>query len=596
MRRAAPALFAVLVAATFAAFFVAQRLKSQPSLLAGQLTADGRVEPVLTRGFFSPNSDGRFDTVRVNVRFTVEDRVTATVIDRGGDPVRALLPDERTVPAYRQLSLTWDGRTDAGRRAPDGTYRVRVTLRRQGRSITLPRNVLLDTTPPRPRVVSIGPNDRPGPELLPGPEREPARIRFAAPGRRVSVEVWRTDRGPRRVARLLSRVEPLDPPVATVRWDGRSDAGRRVGAGTFRVVVRSRDRAGNIGTSAPPKSGITVRYLAAQPPLVPVGAGRPITVAVDARGRPFTWTLRRVGAPAAVRRSRRTTGRPFAIRAPGGVSGAFLFAARTRTRVTQVPVAVDDRRRHRVLVVLPAATWQGRNPVDDDGDGLPNTLERGGPVRLARVFARDGLPAGFAGGEGPLLGWLDRNRLRYDLTTDLALAAGAGPALDGHRGVLVAGDARWLPPAVGQALRRFAVAGGTVVSLGTDALRRTVRQTPRRLLAPSPPAAADLFGARLAPVRRATVDLTVLEDGDLQLFAGEEGQFPRVRAWEATTGLGEAEQEASAVTPDGAPVIVAARFGRGLVIRPGIPGFASRLSVDPASAELMRRAWTLLSR
>ena len=37
----------------------------------------------------------------------------------------------------------------------------------------------------------------------------------------------------------------------------------------------------------------------------------------------------------------------------------------------------------RVLVVLPAITWQGLNPVDDDADGFPDTLDNGG-VRPAR--------------------------------------------------------------------------------------------------------------------------------------------------------------------------------------------------------------------
>jgi hypothetical protein len=540
--------------------------------------------------FFSPNQDGRFERAVVALRSREDERVTATVVDGDGDRVRTLR-DDLELPRGELLRMRWDGRDGLGRRVPDGTYRVRVNLRRQGRSIPS-RGIALDTTGPRPRVLSIGPESTRGPELLPTESGEPAEVRFDAPGRRVSVEVWRTDRGPRRLATLVERERGGR---GSVTWDGRV-RGRRVGAGTFRIVVRSRDQAGNVGTSAPAKSGITVRYLAAQPPLRPVGAGRPITMAVDARGRPFAWSLRRVGAPDAIRRSRRTTGRPFAIRAPRGASGAFLFTARTRDRTTQVPVAVDDARDHRVLVVLPAATWQGRNPVDDDGDGLPNTLDRGGPVRLGRVFARDGLPAGFADAEGPLLGFLDRNRLRYDLTTDVALAAGAGPPLDRHRGVLVAGDARWLPPGVGQALRRFALTGGTVVSLGTDSLRRTVRQTPRRLVDPSRAAPDDLFGAVLAPVRRRTVDLTVFSDDDVQLFAGEEGLFPRVSAWEATRATEEADPVASAVTPDGAPVIVAARFGRGLVVRPGIPAFASRLSGDPASAELMRRAWTLLSR
>ena len=48
--------------------------------------------------------------------------------------------------------------------------------------------------------------------------------------------------------------------------------------------------------------------------------------------------------------------------------------------------------------------------------------------------------------------------------------------------------------------------------------------------------------------------------------------------------------------PEGRLVIVAARFGRGLVIRPGLPDFGARLRPDPEIATLMGRTWTLLSR
>jgi hypothetical protein len=217
-------------------------------------------------------------------------------------------------------------------------------------------------------------------------------------------------------------------------------------------------------------------------------------------------------------------------------------------------------------------------------------------VRLSRVFAGDGLPAGLTENEAPLLARLDREGLRYDLTTDVALATGRGPKLRGHRGVMLAGDTRWLTEDVRRQLRSFVAGGGTLASLGTASLRAEVRQTPRRLTDPTRPAAEDLFGARIRRVRERTVDLQILEDDpNVQLFAGEEGLFPAVEAWEATASVGsEARLASTAVTPDGEEVIVAARFGRGLVIRTGIPAFATRLSEDETSAELLGRIWTLL--
>ena len=72
-------------------------------------------------------------------------------------------------------------------------------------------------------------------------------------------------------------------------------------------------------------------------------------------------------------------------------------------------------------------------------------------------------------------------------------------------------------------------------------------------------------------------------------------------AWEPTAREGAYAKPASSAVTDEAngskTVVVAVRFGRGLVLRPGFPSFAQRLSAntDPATTALMARMWTLLS-
>jgi hypothetical protein len=151
-------------------------------------------------------------------------------------------------------------------------------------------------------------------------------------------------------------------------------------------------------------------------------------------------------------------------------------------------------------------------------------------------------------------------------------------------------------------LRTFARAGGTVVSTGIDSLRRTVSLDAKgRLAHPSAERSTDLFGARLRPLVTKTTNLeNFADDPAVGLFEGAAGLFTDVPAWEETLGGGaESDLVSRAVTesPVGKNVIVAARFGRGLVIRPGFPAFAPRLSThDPAVTALMARMWTLLSR
>ena len=119
----------------------------------------------------------------------------------------------------------------------------------------------------------------------------------------------------------------------TVKWNGAVN-GRRVRPGTYVVAVRTRDRAGNIGSepaalpprpgygqTLPGRGGITIRYLGVQPPLdAPVVTGEKAAFGVDARRAAYTWSVRHVGEPRPRKRGSGT--RPgLTITAPGRRSG-----------------------------------------------------------------------------------------------------------------------------------------------------------------------------------------------------------------------------------------------------------------------------------
>ena len=638
MTGAKVAAFTVLVVASFGAFFLAQRLKNQPTVISTL-----RFETGGPGNVFSPNGDGRRDRFYVGFKVLEEDRVTVSMLDEAGDVVRRIV-DDRPVGSYGWIrSAVWDGTDAQGRRAPDGRYRVRITLRDQGRSFVVPRSVLLDTTPPAPLVASIGPRPEYGPEILPSRGGRPARVRFrdpalicpqvriyrTGPGRRV--EVLRKTLRPGQTRWSWSGLLPVRKPrggqnVCDVRDEAPAGRTEPAQSGTYVVVPEWRDVAGNIGRPVqvdrrglpvftarkwPGRGGVTVRRIGVQVPVVPARAGRRVVFGVDSRGRPYRWSMRLLGDSARSKRSTREKRKVLVkARAPGRRSGVYLFTASNSSASMTVPFAVQGSvpeggevgAPRGVLVLLPAITWAGTNPVDDDGDGQPNLLLRGNRVRLARVSAR-GVPTGFAAKEAPALIWLDRSRRRYDITTDAAIASGGGPRLSSYKGVLIPGDARWLPGVVRDRLRDFARGGGTVVSLGTDSLRRTVRFDRRKntLRSPSRNRVVDLFGARLRPL---VIDPTRLEhsedDAKTVLFDGSDGSFETVGAYEQTIGLGSGKLLSSAVTvePAGRVVIVAARYGRGRVIRTGLPGFPATLATgsDPAVTALMERLWVLLSR
>ena len=583
--RLAAAVFVLLVAATIGAFFAAQRLKQQAPLLRYRASTEA----------FSPNGDRIKDTAKIRFKLPEADEVTVTILDEDGGEVTRVAANEPL--GKGEQSVSWDGMTDEGTLAPEDEYRVRVGLRDEGRTNTLPHTIRLDLTPPRPRIRAVGDPGR-RPVVIDGARRGIVVVQVPRPARKPRFSVWRTDIADARV--VVERLPSEGKRRA--RWDGRL-RGRLAPAGTYMITADALDRAGNRGSAPrtlPPADtgraaggiGVLVRPVAVNPPLGPIRSGSRTAIGVDAGGRRYSWSLRRVDGERVARGRSRAARLSLPI--PDGPAGALVLTIRTHGEVARAVVPVAAPRARPVLVVLPVLTWQGRNDVDDSGDGLPDSLARERTARVQRVFAGGRLPVGFKSGEAKLLAYLDRNRLRYELTTDLELARAGGAPLEEHDAVILAGDVRWLPRLLGDRLRGFVRGGGRLFSVGFDSLNRTMALGARMMSSPSARAERDFLRATVSePVREATA-LTAQTD-EINLFAGTAGSLGTWDVWQPTTDVGPGRLVATAIESGGGDVFVAYRLGRGLVIRPGVRGWSAALDDDVSPpATTTRRIWTLL--
>jgi hypothetical protein len=383
--------------------------------------------------------------------------------------------------------------------------------------------------------------------------------------------------------------------------------------GDYAFTVAVRDRAGNL-TEAPrrvptaraalPGTGVSVRNFTLRGPLSAVTAGAFAHFELGPVDRSFDWVVSRLGDPKPVLHGDRLGGR-FRIHVPSKMrTGVYVLRVRDEAERAVWPLAVaglpprSARGEARPLVVLPAFTWQGLNRVDDDADGFSDRLPFSQQVHLDRPFADGELPKRFDSEVSPLLRWLDRERLPYDLTTDLALARREGPTLGNAPGVAFAGSELWLPEELLKRLRDYVADGGRVTAFGADSFKRTVDLRGAVVSRPSPPRRENAFGERTELVHTSAAPLTVFDDA-LGLFEGVSGFVGEFTTFETSSGLPRSARPMSEAGRDaGRPAFVAFGLGGGIVMRAGTPQWARELNESALSLELpqvTRRIWKLLS-
>ncbi len=264
-RYASAALVAALLAATAVAFVTTERLKLTPNPILGP-----RVDKV-----FSPVCDCDTDTASISFRLRRADLLSVDVVDGRGRPVRELA---RRQPAGRDaVTFFWDGRDDRGDVVSEGSYRPRVELHRERRTITLPNPIRVDVTPPTVRLVSVRPR-----VFSPDGDKRADRVivRFRADERASgSLLVDGESRVRLRGRRKEARID----------WFGVID-GKPAPKGTYALSVIARDAAGNVGgpTREVP---VVVRYVVLGREEIGTAPGAFFAVLVSSDAARVGWKL-----------------------------------------------------------------------------------------------------------------------------------------------------------------------------------------------------------------------------------------------------------------------------------------------------------------
>jgi hypothetical protein len=291
-----------LLGCTAAAFAVTESLKLERAPVF-----DTKVGKVV-----APDSASN-KTVPIQFQLRKPDRLTIEIVNGSGEIIRTLVRDRRA--RRGTLQFTWDGRNDAHEVVPDGTYRPRVHLAREHRTILLPNPIRMDATPPFVQLVSVRPR-------VFSPDRDFVRD---------SVRVHYATSEPARVILYVDGDKRVGPTFRFVR-EGKLDWPRgraRLRPGAHRIRLRALDRATNLG---PPSRALVavVRYVELRPEAVRVKTGRRFGFRVVTNAKRYSVHLGSLHA--------RRSGRLLILRAPK--PGRYVLRVNANGHVARAVVVV----------------------------------------------------------------------------------------------------------------------------------------------------------------------------------------------------------------------------------------------------------------
>lgn len=232
MARVLPtALVLALLAATAAAFALTERAKLELSPIYGTQQAQ----------VFSPDSKVAAKKL-AHIRFHVRksENIDVWIQSSDGKKVDNLLV-HRAVRPRELVQVVWDAFTPSGVGVPDGTYRAVVKLERSHRTIVLPSDIKVDTTPPRivarpaTKYPIISPDGDGHADVVRVPYEvsEPAHAILLLRGEQVVFTNGQKEK-------------------ATLVWNGKvPGSSRSLPPGRYVLKIAAQDRAGNRSTGVP---------------------------------------------------------------------------------------------------------------------------------------------------------------------------------------------------------------------------------------------------------------------------------------------------------------------------------------------------------
>ena len=258
-----PALALVLLAGSALAFAYTERLKVEPSPIAGTL-----VDKI-----FSPVCACPTRTAAISFRLRKPARVTVDILDSRNHSIRTLVRGDRR-PVGR-VTYRWNGLDSAGRLVAEAGYRPRVRLAEHGRTIVLPNTIRVDVTRPVIRLVSVRPR-----VFSPNGDRRNGRITAVYEMTERAQPALLANGRPRVVGRFKRRAGKLE-------WRG-DGAGPALHQGIVRISLQATDLAGNL--SRPTRSvPVVVRFIRLARRRVEVPAAGRFAIGVVTDMRAYRW-------------------------------------------------------------------------------------------------------------------------------------------------------------------------------------------------------------------------------------------------------------------------------------------------------------------